>query len=87
MSVIEAQTRGLPAVVSKVGGLQEIIDNNHNGIILEDLSVKELQRISDLWRNRDLYYEYSKASINLSHSRYNFNVESTKLLNLYKSLI
>jgi len=87
MSVIEAQTQGLPAIVSNVGGLPEIIDNNHNGIILEDLSVKELQRISDLWRNKDLYYEYSKASINLSQSRYNINVESSKLLNLYESLI
>jgi glycosyltransferase involved in cell wall biosynthesis len=87
MSVIEAQTRGLPAIVSNVGGLPEIINNNHNGIILKDLSVKELQRISDLWRNRDLYYEYSKASINLSQSRYNINVESSKLLNLYDSLI
>jgi glycosyltransferase involved in cell wall biosynthesis len=87
MSVIEAQTRGLPAVVSNVGGLPEIIDNNYNGIILKDLSIIELQRISDLWRNKDLYYEYSKASINLSQSRYNINVESRKLLNLYKSLI
>jgi glycosyltransferase involved in cell wall biosynthesis len=87
MSVIEAQTLGLPAVVSNVGGLPEIIENNHNGIILEDLSVKELQRISDLWRNKALYYEFSKASINLSQSRYNINVESRKLLNLYKSLI
>jgi glycosyltransferase involved in cell wall biosynthesis len=87
MSVIEAQTQGLPAIVSNVGGLPEIIDNNHNGIILEDLSVKELQRISDLWRNKDLYYKYSKASINLSQSRYNINVESSKLLNLYESLI
>ena len=86
-SVMEAQSMGLPAVVSNVGGLPEIIDNNYNGIILKDLSIIELQRISDLWRNKDLYYEYSKASINLSQSRYNINVESRKLLNLYKSLI
>jgi glycosyltransferase involved in cell wall biosynthesis len=87
MSVIDAQCVGLLAIVSNVGGLPEIIDNNYNGIILKDLSIKELQRISDLWRNKDLYYEYSKASINLSQSRYNINMESTKLLNLYKSLI
>ena len=86
-SVMEAQSMGLPAVVSNVGGLPEIIDNNYNGIILKDLSIIELQRISDLWRNKDLYYEYSKASINLSQSRYNINVESRKLLHLYDSLI
>ncbi len=42
ISVVEAMARGCIPITFKRGGLPEIIDNNQNGILVDDVNVKNL---------------------------------------------
>jgi len=40
MAVLEAQSCGIPAIVTNIGGPKEIIENNKTGIVVEQLDIK-----------------------------------------------
>ena len=40
MAVLEAQSCGIPAIVTNIGGPKEIIENNRTGIVVEKLDGK-----------------------------------------------
>ncbi len=87
MSVIEAQTHGIPAIVSTNGGLPEVVRNGINGIILEENMENNISEILKLWRNEELYKQYSKNAIETSQQKYNLSSEVDSLLTLYDFLL
>ena len=88
MSVIEAQSFGLPCVVSNSGGLTEAVIHNKTGIVSNYTEIKVLVDATVLlWKNSDLYYSYSKNA--LAHVNANFTVdrEVEMLKALYTNLL
>ena len=87
MSVIEAQSQGLPCIVSNVGGLGEIIPNGESGYTVEPFEYEKAANfIVDLYKNETLYYEFSKNSKENSQ-RYKVSNEIQKLENMYMELL
>lgn len=55
LSVLEAMSSGLPAIVTDIGGLKEIVTNNINGLLVEkENSLALSQAIEKLLVNKDL---------------------------------
>lgn len=88
MSVVEAQTYGIPAIVSCFGGLKEIVIENYSGVVLENLDFENYsRRIISIWQDKDTYFQFSQNSINLSQSSFDTSSEVKKLTELYKALL
>src|SRR5690606_9048950 len=80
MSVIEAQSCGVPCVVSDSGGLPEAVNNGVIGIICEykdyDYLASEIIR---LWNNKEDYFTFSKKAIVFVNSNYTSENEALRL--------
>lgn len=51
VSVLEAASSGLPVVVSNVGGIPEIVDDNETGIVLESISSSTIAEAISTYKN------------------------------------
>jgi glycosyltransferase involved in cell wall biosynthesis len=88
MSVIEAQTYGLPAIVSDSDGLPEVVIHEKTGFCVKPYEIQEAAGyIEKLWKSPELYYKFSKASIKNSQTNFSITMEVKRLQNLYQSLI
>jgi glycosyltransferase involved in cell wall biosynthesis len=89
MSLVEAQTFGVPAVVSNADGLSETVQHQYSGLVLErDFSMKEeTKTLIDLWKNESLYFTMSANAIQFAQSSFNTKVEVDRLVNLYSKLV
>lgn len=87
MSIVEALTRGVPAIVSQTGGLPEIVVHDHSGFVIDDKDTFDINQIIDLWKNQNSYQKMSQSAINTTQTKFNSDVESQKLIELYQSLI
>lgn len=87
-SILEAQSMGLPAIVSRAGGLPEAISINKSGYCTEAYNYKSAaDYIENLWKNPERYEAFSKAAIETAHSNFSVACETDKLIKLYKSII
>lgn len=89
MSIIEALSYGLPAIVSNAGGLSEVVVDNLTGFVFEeDFDFQKASNtIIEKWKKEDEYHIMSKNAIEFSHSKFNVNEEVIKLVELYKKLL
>lgn len=88
MSVIEAQSVGVPAIVSANGGLPEIILNDKNGFVVDGDCFKDsINNVISVWKDAEKYKEMSHNSIELSHQRYSIENEVSELTALYNQII
>lgn len=88
MSVIEAQSYGVPCIVSNKGGLPELVENGINGIIIETSEIgKAVEQVIKIWNAKETYFEYSKNAIHNAQENFNTKVEAERLLQLYKSIL
>jgi len=63
VAAVEALACGLPCIVTDVGGLPEVVDNNVNGIVIPKNRPDILaEKINFLWSNEDLYSSMRKKS-------------------------
>ncbi|WP_417857558.1 glycosyltransferase family 4 protein [Xanthomarina gelatinilytica] len=87
MSVIEAQSFGVPGIVSEIGGLPEAVKDGVSGIVgkLEDLDSLVNSCIA-LWSDADTYYAFSKQAIQHVNTHYTLEHELQLLEKLYKSI-
>ncbi len=86
-SVIEAMAQGVPAIVSDIGGLPEIVRNKKDGLVVKGGDVNALSNaIDSLVSNEKLLNDLSKsASIRIKKS-FNTTTTQDQLLKLYKEL-
>ena len=88
MSVVEAQTHGVPAIVSNTGGLPEIVIDQKTGFVGSYVEFKDLvERVIELWKDPDVYFEFSKNSIKNAQSKFNVIQEASSLKSLYQKII
>lgn len=87
MSVIEAQSFGLPCIVSNSGGLPEAVRKDKTGIVSKYIDIKLLTDASLLlWKNPNKYYAYSQNAIEHVNRNYTVGKEVERLSLLYTNL-
>ncbi|NMH25326.1 glycosyltransferase family 4 protein [Flavobacterium solisilvae] len=87
-TILEAQSRGIPCIVSDSGGLPEagiksetIIVNNYNQIdYFADETIK-------LWKDKERYYSFSKKAIDFVNDNFSTEKEIERLIDLYKKMV
>lgn len=61
--LLEAMHLNLPIITTAIGGNPEIIEHNHNGLLVEYNNRKELKKaIFDLWENKELQKKFQENS-------------------------
>ncbi|WP_348799481.1 glycosyltransferase family 4 protein [Flavobacterium adhaerens] len=86
-SVLEAQSVGLPCVVSDSGGLPEAVIKDRTALVASYSDFQKLtNQIIALWKDKDLYFQFSQDSIKYVNENFTIEKEVDKLENLYKSL-
>ena len=86
-SVIEAMAQGVPAIVSDIGGLPEIVRNRKDGFVVKGGDVEALANALDkLVSNEKLLNDFSKSAKERIEKSFNTLTTQEKLLSLYKVL-
>ncbi|WP_300565227.1 glycosyltransferase family 4 protein [Flavobacterium sp.] len=86
-SVLEAQSVGIPCVVSNSGGLPEAVIKNKTALINDFNALEELaEETITLWKNKELYYSYSKEAISNVNENFSIESELKRLTTLYQGL-
>lgn len=87
-TIIEAQSKGVPCIVSNSDGLPEMIDVGKTGYSVSYYDVKEASdKIIKLYNDSDLYYSFSKQAIAFVNDNFSIEHEVERLTLLYKKLI
>lgn len=87
VAVIEAAACGKPAVVTDVGGLPEVVDDNRTGIIVPPADPKKAaEAIEKLLFNKDLYENMGNAARKKVEELYNWDDNVEQMIRIYKSL-
>lgn len=87
-TIIEAQSKGLPCIVSDSDGLPEMIIQNKTGFAVPYYEIElAAQKIIELYTNAKKYNLFSKASIEFVNSKFTVENEEKLLVNLYKQLL
>ena len=85
--IMEAHASGLPSIVYDVPGCNEIIENNHNGIICKFKDINCLaSSVEQLYLNKNLYVKITKEG-SLSSIKYNEQTIVDKKISLYESKV
>ncbi|EDM42970.1 amylovoran biosynthesis glycosyl transferase AmsK [unidentified eubacterium SCB49] len=86
-SVLEAQSLGIPCIVSNSGGLPEAVINLKTAIVQEYDAIESLvEQTVLLWKDKKRYFSYSEAAIKNCNTNFSTEIEANKLLELYTSL-
>lgn len=86
-SVLEAQSYGVPAIVSNNGGLPEMISVGENGIIVDlDDFESSVNNVISVWNTQSTYAQMSQNAIDRIHQNYSLENEVKRLHNLYSTL-
>lgn len=71
-SILEALSAGLPIIATNVGGNQDLVINEHNGILLDEHSPAYIAKsIENLASNHERRRKYGQQSSELLNSTYN----------------
>lgn len=89
ISLVEAMDYGVPCVGFNVGGIPEIIDDGHNGVLVNDISEKSLQdgiqRLIEILKDD----EKNEVSTNCKNTAKKYSLDNTVdgLYRTYESLL
>lgn len=88
VAVIEAAACGVPAVVSNVGGLPEVVENEKTGFVVEPKNPeKAAEFISKLILDKELHQRFSFNAREFVVKNYNWSENLNQQIQLYKSYI
>lgn len=87
-SVIEAQSHGVPCVVSNSGGLPEAVIKNETALVDDFNALEKLvEETIKLWQNKELYFLYSHKAILNVNDNFSTEKEIQKLYALYEKIL
>lgn len=86
MSVLEAQSFGVPAIVTNVGGCPEIIENGVNGFIVNKDPSEIADRLTELAKDQALWLSFSKNSKQIHKEKFSSNVMIDKYYKSYEAI-
>ena len=87
MSVIEAQSLGLPCIISNAGGLPEVVVKDKTAVIADYNDIPYLvESCLNLWQNKEMYYTFSQNAIDHANANFTINKEMERLKLLYEKL-
>ena len=87
VSVVEAMAAGKPIVVSNAGGLKEVIEANHSGLVVQMNNANEAaEALIKLIQNRNLAKELGQAAHQRALKKYQWRYNQDQMLALYSSL-
>jgi len=87
MSIIEAQSLGIPVIATAVGGIPEIVKDGENGIIVERDPKSVSSAIERLYDNTDKYDRMSYNAKNVFGRSFASKCMYTQYLELYETLL
>jgi len=86
-SLLEAQSCGLPAIVTEISGSEDIIRDNYNGFLITPDSKSLEDKINFYWSNKDKLKKHSVHSIERITEKFDSNKILTKHIDLFKSIV
>lgn len=88
LAILEAMSTGIPVVATNVPGIDEIIVNNKNGLLVEKQRVKPLcAAIKKVCLNPKLRDQLIKAGTETVTNKFEIGCEVQKLKKIYSSLL
>jgi glycosyltransferase involved in cell wall biosynthesis len=89
LSILEAMAYGKPVIGSTIGGIPEMIDEEHNGFLFEPGNVNELnQRLSSVFdMHKDDLINMGFSARRKVEREYNAELHYSRLINLYQKAI
>jgi len=85
---VEAMALGKPAVVTRVGGMPEVVEENVSGLIAEPRSPEALaDKLLSLLRNDDLRQTMGQAAQLRVRKMFDIRNRVTAMENIYRKLI
>lgn len=86
ISILEAESYGLPILSTNVGGIPDVVDEGKNGFLFSPGDKQEIKNAIDtIMENRELRVSMSYHSRELSHVNFPTSVERS-LIEVYRSL-
>lgn len=88
MVILEAMSRGMGIIATKVGGIPEVIENGKEGILISPEDPEILaQTINKLLENEELRKNISQAAYKKVKDKFSIKAYFTHMLDFYSSLI
>jgi len=88
IAILEAFSSMKPVVASAVGGIPEIIEDGHNGILVEPENPQALcDAISKVWSNPDLAEQLARAGYETVRKQFQWEVASARYEAIFKNLL
>ena len=87
VAILEASACETPVIVSNVGGLPEVVDNNITGFVIPHSNVELLVEKIELLLDEDLRKKLGKAGRTRVMKKFDFIENVDQIINLYKRLI
>ena len=86
VSVIEASACEIPVVVSDVGGLPEVVENEHSGFIVKRESVEQtVEALEKLITNEELRKSMGKKGRDFVKTFYNWDDNVNQMMEIYEN--
>lgn len=89
MAGVEALSMSKPIIVSNLGGLMELVDNENNGFLFEAGSIESLKKAIQKSANLpdEEYYKLSKNAFNFALKNFNPDNFYNRLIIIYRTLL
>jgi glycosyltransferase involved in cell wall biosynthesis len=88
ISLVEAMALGKPAVVTRVGGMPEVVEENVSGLLVNPRSPEDLSgRLLSLLRDDNLRTAMGQAAQQRVRQKFDIRDRVTAMENIYRKLI
>ena len=86
--ILEALSLGVPVIATKVGGNQEIIRHEHNGLLINYGNIDELRNaVLDLVQHEERRWRYVENGYRVINEKFSFQERMKKMQKIYFSLL
>lgn len=87
MIITEAMYIGLPIVAVKAPGIESLVENNENGILVSEDKKEFIEATEKLIADENLRRKMAEKSAKIAREKYTSKICAQKMLEVYKSLL